>query len=242
MRAGNRTPGRSPIRRPPVGAVRRLLVAAVPAAVLLAGCRFEEREVVAGGGAPGSAAAAARFADHDAGAAPGGPGAGQRYGLGRAATPAQVAAWDVDVGPDGAELPPGSGTAADGRRLYAAKCAACHGANGEGMLPAYPVLVGRPEAAEGFRFASDPKLEKTIGNYWSHATTVFDYVKRAMPLTAPGSLADDEVYAITAYLLAANKVLPADATLDAERLRQVKMPYADRFVPDDRTGGPGAVK
>jgi cytochrome c len=112
----------------------------------------------------------------------------------------------------------------------------CHGAKGEGIAP-FPALIGRQENAEGFRFASDPKLVRTIGNYWSHATTLFDYIKRAMPLTAPGSLTDDQVYA-----LAANKVIAADAALDAESLRAVEMPYADRFVPDDRRAGPGPVK
>jgi cytochrome c len=109
------------------------------------------------------------------------------------------------------------------------------------MEPAYPALIGRPANAEGFRWSSDPKLVRTIGNYWSHAPSLFDYVKRAMPLTAPGSLTDDQVYALTAYLLAANEVLPRTATLDAAALRAVKMPYADRFVPDDRKGGPDVM-
>ena len=113
----------------------------------------------------------------------------------------------------------------------------CHNKAGEGMPPVYPALIGRDPKAEGFHFASDPKLVKTIGNYWPHATTVFDYVRRAMPFTAPGSLSNDEVYALTAFLLAANKVIPAGATLDAQSLRRVKMPYADKFVPDDRRGG-----
>jgi hypothetical protein len=106
--------------------------------------------------------------------------------------------------------------------------------NGEGMEPAFPRLSGRPAAAEGFKFSSDPKLPHSIGNYWSHATTLFDYIRRAMPHTAPGSLTDDQVYALTAYLLAVDDVIPDDAKLDATALRAVKMPYADRFVPDDR--------
>jgi cytochrome c len=192
-----------------------------------------------GGSAPGGDfAPPARFEARDEGAVPGGPGAGKTYGLGQAATPAQVAAWDQDVGGLGAELPAGRGTVAEGEALFAAQCASCHGARGEGMEPAYPALIGRPANAEGFRWSSDPKLVRTIGNYWSHAPSLFDYVKRAMPLTAPGSLTDDQVYALTAYLLAANEVLPRTATLDAAALRAVKMPYADRFVPDDRKGGP----
>ena len=178
------------------------------------------------------------FARYDAGAVPGGPGAGVRYGFGHMASPAAVAAMDRDVGPDGAELPPGRGTVAQGTALYATQCAMCHGKSGEGMAPAYPQLVGRDPRAEHFVFASDPKLPHTIGNYWPYATTLFDYIRRAMPHTAPGSLTDDQVYALTAYLLAANKVIPDSATLDAAALRLVKMPYADRFVRDDRTGGP----
>ena len=165
---------------------------------------------------------------------PDGPAVGERYGIGTAATATDIARLDTDIGPDGAELPTGNGTVADGRTLYAAKCAMCHGVNGEGMAPAFPRLSGRDPKAEGFKFASDPKLPHTIGNYWSHATTLFDYIRRAMPHSAPGSLTDDEVYALTAYLLAVDDVIPDDATLDAVALRAVKMPYADRFVPDDR--------
>ncbi len=185
-----------------------------------------------------TAAAAVRFADYDAGAAAGGPGAARRYGFGRTPSPAEVRRWDIDVGPDGAELPAGRGTVAEGQALYLRHCMACHNRNGEGIAPLYPAIIGRDDKAEGFHFATDPKLVKTIGNYWPNATTVFDYVKRAMPLTAPGSLTDPEVYALTAYLLAANKVIPTDAVLDAKALEAVQMPYADKFVPDSRRGGP----
>jgi len=204
--------------------------------VLLAGL------VACNGASDGVSAAAGgavvRFADRDPGTVPGGPGAGKGYAIGREATPTEIASWDTDVAPDGATLPAGQGTAAEGAVLYKAQCQACHGAKGEGMAPAFPALIGRPKEAEGFVFAKDPKLVRTIGNYWSHATTLFDYIKRAMPLTAPGSLTDDQVYALTAYLLAANEVIAPTATLDAQALRAVKMPYTDRFVPDDRRGGP----
>ena len=159
------------------------------------------------------------------------------YGLGRPASAPEIAARDVDVGPDGAGLPTGSGAATDGQALYAQKCAVCHGAKGEGIAPLYPRLVGRDPAAEKFVFGSTPGLTRTIGNYWPFATTLFDYLRRAMPLTAPGSLTNDEVYALTAYLLAANEVIPTNARLDAASLRSVKMPYVDRFVPDNRRGG-----
>jgi mono/diheme cytochrome c family protein len=166
---------------------------------------------------------------------------GPRYGLGRAATAARIAAEDIDVGTDGEGLPAGHGNVPDGAALFQAKCAMCHGPKGEGMGNVYPALIG-PAPAEGFMaFASDPALPRTIGNYWSHATTLYDYVRRAMPLTAPGSLTNDEVYALAAYLLAENQVIPRDATLDSASLMAVKMPARERFVPDDRRGGP-AVK
>ncbi|MHB8839930.1 MAG: c-type cytochrome [Gemmatimonadaceae bacterium] len=158
-------------------------------------------------------------------------------GLGRAATPAEVAARNIDVGPDGEGLPTGSGTAALGADLFQKKCAMCHGPKGQGMPPAFPLLISRDPKAEGFRFASDFKLPHSIGNYWPDATTVFDYVRRAMPLLQPGSLTNDEVYSLTAFLLAANDVIPMSATLDSASLMKVKMPYHDKFVSDNRKGG-----
>jgi len=172
-----------------------------------------------------------------AAACKGGSAEGPKYALGRAATPAEVAALDIDAAPDGHGLPPGHGSVADGAALFQAKCAMCHGPKGEGMPPAFPALVGRDAKGEGFPFATDYKITRTIGNYWPHATTLFDYVRRAMPHPAPGSLTNDETYALTAWLLAANQVIPADAVLDSARLMQVKMPYRDRFVPDNRHGG-----
>jgi mono/diheme cytochrome c family protein len=165
-------------------------------------------------------------------------GGAARYGIGAPASDSLVKAMDTDIGPDGTELPAGRGTVAEGAVLYGAQCAQCHGKNGEGMPPAFPQLSGRPAAAEGFAFAKDPKLPHTIGNYWSHATSLFDYIKRAMPHTAPGSLTDPQVYALTAYLLAQDDVIADSTTLDAASLRAVRMPYADRFVPDDRRPGP----
>jgi mono/diheme cytochrome c family protein len=161
----------------------------------------------------------------------------QHYALGRAATQAEIAALDGDVGPDGVGLPAGSGTVAQGETVYTQQCASCHGARGEGIAPLYPRLIGRDSIAEGFPFGRDPRLVKTIGNYWPYATTVFDYVKRAMPFAAPGSLTDDQVYAVTAYLLAKNNVIPMNATIDAKSLAGITMPYAGRFVRDDRRGG-----
>ena len=153
------------------------------------------------------------------------PGPPPRLGLGRAATAAEIKAWDIDVMPDGEGLPPGSGTPAGGAKIYARKCAACHGPSGtEGP---FDRLVGRDQA-----------LVRTIGNYWPYATTVYDYVQRAMPLSAPGSLTPDEVYSLVAYLLWRNEIIAETAVIDARTLPRVVMPARDRFVVDDRRGGP----
>lgn len=153
------------------------------------------------------------------------------FGIGRPATPAEIAALDIDVGPDGVGLPPGRGTSADGAPIYSARCAGCHGKTGkEGPND---VLVGRL-SGDAFPFARDPRAPKTIGSYWPYATTVFDYIRRAMPPDKPGSLRDDEVYGLVAYLLFLNELIPADGVIDATSLPKVKMPAHDRFVPDSR--------
>lgn len=177
----------------------------------------------------------ASFASYDAGAVPGGPGAKQSYALGRPAVDSAIAAMNQDVGQDGVELPTGRGSVARGVVVYAAQCSQCHGARGEG-LPSFPKLVGRDSAGSlkpEFQFATTNKT-KTIGNYWPYATTLFDYIKRAMPFATPGSMTDDDVYAVTAYLLSANAIIPDTSTLDAATLRAVRMPARDHFVPDNR--------
>lgn len=155
------------------------------------------------------------------------------FGIGRVATAEDIAARDIDVGPDGTGLPPGRGTSAEGAAVYAARCASCHGKSGtEGPND---VLVGRIDGG-GFPFSRDPKALRTVGTYWPYATTLFDYIRRAMPTTAPGSLTDNEVYALVAYLLARNGIVSDDAIIDAQALPRVRMPARDRFVPDSRTG------
>jgi mono/diheme cytochrome c family protein len=152
-------------------------------------------------------------------------------GIGRPATPAEVAAWDDDVMPDGTGLPPGSGTPSAGAAIFAARCSGCHGKTGkEGPND---VLVGA-EPRQGFPFSKDPNLPHTIGNYWPYATTVFDYIRRAMPPDAPGSLSDADVYNLTAFLLNANELIPSDAVVDAASLPKVVMPAKSHFVPDTR--------
>ena len=155
--------------------------------------------------------------------------------IGRRATDAEIRAWNIDANSEGVGLPPGQGTYARGAALFAERCAMCHGAHGEG-IPPYPRLIGR-EPRDSFPFGRDAKYVKTIGNYWPYATTVFDYVNRAMPLTAPGSLRADDVYSVVAFLLAENEVIDRNTAVDARTLPKIRMPARDRFVRDDRTGG-----
>jgi mono/diheme cytochrome c family protein len=148
--------------------------------------------------------------------------AAERYDLGRPATPEEIKGWDIDVSPDGAGLPPGHGDAQQGEAIFAEKCASCHGAHGEGK----PMdrLVG------GIGTLGDKKAEKTVGSFWPYATTLFDFVRRAMPLNAPQSLAPDEVYAVSAYVLFLNGIVAQDTTLDADTLAKIKLPNRDGFV------------
>jgi len=145
----------------------------------------------------------------------------KRFGLGHTPTPAQIAAVDIDASPSGAGLPAGSGTPEQGAPIYAASCASCHGAKGV------------------FNFASDYKIPRTIGNYWPYATSLYDYIRRAMPLTAPGSLTPDQTYAVTAYLLNREGIIPDGTTLDGKALAAIQMPAKAHFVADDRRGSAG---
>ena len=158
----------------------------------------------------------------------------QRFGFGRPATEAEIAAWDIDVTPDGHGLPAGSGTARQGREVYVEKCEICHGPDGEGQPS--DQLVGR-EPREGFPFGNEPSLVRTIGNYWPFATTLYDYTFRAMPFDDPGTLEPNEVYSLTAYLLYLNDIIAEDAVMNADTLPQVEMPAEDKFVIDNRSGG-----
>jgi S-disulfanyl-L-cysteine oxidoreductase SoxD len=144
------------------------------------------------------------------------------FGLGRPATLQEIAGWDIDASPSGAGLPPGHGDVRQGEAIFAAKCASCHGARGEGK----PMdrLVG------GIGTLRDKKPVKTVGSFWPYATTLFDFVRRAMPLNAPQSLTPDEVYSVSAYLLFLNEIVPQDAVLDANNLSKIKMPNRDGFV------------
>lgn len=158
----------------------------------------------------------------------------QRFNIGQPATAREIAAWDIDVRPDGEGLPVGQGEAATGRILYQAKCERCHGA--EGVGGPFGSLVGRLPGDE-FPFGRDASVEKTVGNYWPYATTVFDYIRRAMPFDAPGSLGDDDVYSLVTFLLQENQIVAPGVRLNQDNLADIKMPSRDRFVPDDRRGG-----
>lgn len=142
--------------------------------------------------------------------------------LGKPLDEAAIANWDISILPDGTGLPKGSGTSAQGAVVFAEKCAACHGDNGKGGVAA-PLVNDR-------KLAGISASRKTIKNFWPYATTIFDFIRRAMPFTAPRSLSDDEVYALTAYILAENKLIEANDTMNAETLSKVKMPNRDNFI------------
>jgi cytochrome c len=156
-------------------------------------------------------------------------GAGLK-GLGDPATPEKIGLWNIDVSPDGEGLPPGRGSVPEGAAVYAAKCSKCHGPSGtEGPMDR---LVG------GRQTLTTSSPLKTVGSYWPYATTLYDYINRAMPLDAPQSLKPDEVYALTAWVLYQNGIVGEDAVLDAQSLPAVEMPNRHGFVPDPRPDVP----
>ncbi len=148
-------------------------------------------------------------------------------GIGRAALPQEVAAWDIDVRPDGQGLPAGSGSVATGEEIFTEKCAGCHGDFAEGR-------DRWPELAGGFDSLSSVNPVKTIGSYWPYGSTVFDYIKRAMPFGDARSLSDDEVYALTAFLFHMNDLVDADFVLSKENFTSIRLPNADNFIDDPR--------
>ena len=142
--------------------------------------------------------------------------------LGKAMTPQDVSKWNITIFPDGTGLPPGHGTAKEGRALYVQKCASCHGSEGQGATA--EELIGEPKPP------TIERPDKAIGPYWPYATTIFDFIRRSMPPDAPDTLSDDQVYALTAYLLAADKVIADDYEINAHTLPKVKMPNRDGFI------------
>ena len=145
----------------------------------------------------------------------------QSPNLGKPISPAEITAWDINILPDGTGLPPGSGTPAEGARIYSAKCLACHGQEGKGG-PSARLIGGEP--------VKNMESEKTIANFWPYATTLFDYIRRAMPWQKPRSLTNEEVYALTAYLLSLNKLISDTDTMNAQTLPKVRMPNRDGFI------------
>jgi mono/diheme cytochrome c family protein len=156
---------------------------------------------------------------------------GDRYHIGRPATSEEIEAAGTSVAPDGRGLPDGRGNAIEGRSVYESTCAGCHGAKGEGS-PVYPALAG----GRGTLKSNDPVL--TVGSYWPYATTVWDYINRAMPYTNPGSLAPSQVYAVTAYVLFMNGIIDKHAELNKSSLPNVLMPNRNGFTRDPRPDAP----
>jgi cytochrome c len=155
----------------------------------------------------------------------------RHYTFGRAPTEAEIAAENIDVRADGQGLPPGQGSVAQGRDIFAHTCAPCHGDKGQGLLA--DRLVG------GFGTLKDRNPVRTVGSYWPYATTLFDYIRRAMPFNAPESLTGDQVYAVSAFVLSMNGILPDDAVLDAANLPNIAMPNRNGFIsPDPRPDVP----
>lgn len=151
----------------------------------------------------------------------------RQYGVGHAATPAQIAGWDIDVRADGQGLPPGKGSVKDGEKVYMDKCAACHGEFGES--------AGRwPQLAQGKGTLASHDPVKTVGSYYAHVSTVFDYVRRAMPFGDSQSLSNDELYAVVAYVLNLNDIVDDKFVLSKETWASVKMPNQGGFFDDDR--------
>lgn len=147
------------------------------------------------------------------------------FGIGTPATPAQVAGWAIGVRPDGQGLPPGKGSVADGDEIYATQCAACHGTFGEAN-GRYPRIAGNGKL-------TGERPEETVGSFWPYATTLYDYINRAMPFPAPRSLSADQVYAVTAYVLNLNNLVDDSFVADKDSLPKLKMPNRDGFIWKD---------
>jgi cytochrome c len=149
-----------------------------------------------------------------------------KYGVGRTPTSDEIKAWDITIRPDGEGLPEGKGSAVEGREVYARICTECHGDKGQGS-ESVP-LVG------GIGSLTTDKPLKTVGSFWPYATTVFDYTRRSMPFDRPGTLTDNQVYAVVAFVLHLNGIIEENQVLDSQTLPQVKMPNRDGFIPDTR--------
>ena len=151
--------------------------------------------------------------------------------LGKPISQADIAAWDIDVEPSGVGLPAGSGTAAQGATIFEEQCSACHGEGGKGASTTTSGAPAAPPVVSDIKRKGIDDTTLSIANYWPYATTLFDYIRRSMPWTTPRSLTDDQVYALTAYILAENKLIDAQQVVDAQSLPKVQMPNRDGFIP-----------
>lgn len=201
-------------------------IAALVGLVGVAGCSLEDLPAGGSGASGVETALGGSMADLP-------PNAPESFGFGAEASAARIAMWDIDVRPDGAGLPPGSGTVEEGRTVYLTYCAACHGATG--------VEGPNDRLVDSEQWDLVPTT-RTVGNYWPYATTLYDYIRKAMPQLTPGILTDDQNYAVIAYILYLNEIVGEDAVMNAETLPAVVMPARDKFVVDDRTGGTGTIR
>lgn len=217
---------------PPVGTIRRHAIVKLAAVagvscslVLASACGPSGSGAMSGGvmGEAGVAGTPEAIPSH----------APARFSFGAEASAARVALWDIDIRPDGAGLPAGSGSVAQGRDVYMVHCIACHGATG---------VEGPNDRLVDSEQWDDAPTTRTVGNYWPHATTLYDYIRKAMPQLTPGILNNDQVYGVIAYILFLNEIIPEDGVMNAETLPAIVMPARDKFVVDDRLGGPGAIR
>ena len=200
------------------------MVVVIGAAVLLGAC----------GSSSGSVEADASVVGDLSGTPEGLPAhSPSRFDFGAEASDARVAMWDIDVRPDGVGLPAGSGTVAEGEQVYMIHCIACHGPTG--------IEGPNDRLVNSEQWDAFPR-SRAIGNYWPYATTLYDYVRKAMPQLTPGILTHDQVYSVIAYVLYLNEIITADAVMDDRSLPQVVMPARDKFVMDDRLGGVGPIR
>ena len=163
-----------------------------------------------------------------------GYGGGETYPFGTPASKADIEAWDKDVRPDGQGLPPGSGTYKQGAQIYGEQCASCHGMKLEGVRDPNLPQGGGPALVGGRGTLNTPNFKQTVESYWPYAATLYDYIVRAMPYTAPGSLKPDEAYSLVAYILAEGHIIKQGEVMDAKSLPKVQMPNKDGFYPDNR--------
>jgi S-disulfanyl-L-cysteine oxidoreductase SoxD len=155
----------------------------------------------------------------------------QGVNLGRSISQAELAPWDIDIEPSGAGLPAGSGTSDQGGSIFADNCAACHGDGGKGATTTTSGAPAAPPVVSDITRNGIDDTTLTIANYWPYATTLFDYIRRAMPWTSPRTLTDDQVYALTAYILAQNKLIDVKQVVNAQTLPKVQMPNRNGFIP-----------